>query len=116
MVVLSPLRVLREIDLQQWIQFCIKMTKPFGRIYMVNRVEALPIICEELTGKAGGITILPLYSKKGQSAKRIIISAQKDSKAPCTILAPFFVHSKDGNYTAQAEQILRGGKSFAEIF
>ncbi len=106
---------LSEMDLQQWIRFCVKMAKPFGKIYMVNRVEALPMICEELIGKAGGITILPLYSKKGQPAKRIIISAQKDSKAPCTILPPFCIHSENGNYTAQAELILRGGKSFSEV-
>lgn len=106
---------LHNLDLKNWLKFCLKMAKPFGRIYLVNRVEALPEICSTLNGKAGNLTILPIYSKHEQQAKRIIVAAQKDSKAPCTILPPFFVHSENGDYTPDAELILRGGKSFAEI-
>ena len=106
----------RDFDLGKWLAFCLKMTKPFGRIYMVNRVEALPQICADLQGKAGGLTILPIYSKVGQEAKRVIVAAQKDSKAPCRILPPFVTHDTDGKYTAEAEKILRQGLSFSDIF
>lgn len=105
-----------DFDLGKWLAFCLKMTKPFGRIYMVNRVEALSQICAELQNKAGGVTILPIYSKNGQEAKRVIVSAQKDSKAPCRILPPFVTHNADGQYTIEAEKILRRGRSFADIF
>lgn len=106
---------LGPFNFEKWLDFCLKMTKPFGRIYMVNRVEALPKICAFMQGKAGGMLILPAYSKKDQSAKRIIISMQKDSKSPCVISAPFFVHTNTGEYTQQAEEILRNGKSFADL-
>ena len=102
---------LSEMDLEQWLKFCLKMTKPFGKIYMVNRVEALPAICAELKGKAGNIKILPIYSKKGQKAKRVIVCAQKDSKAPCEILPTLIVHSADGSYTEKAEDVLRKSMS-----
>ena len=105
-----------NFDLAQWLNFCLKMAKPFGRIYMVNRAEALPHVCNILQGKAGGLTVLPIYSKTGQEAKRIIIAAQKDSKAPCKILPPFITHDANGKYTPQAEKILRAGLSFADIF
>ena len=105
----------QNFSLEQWLAFCLKMAKPFGRIYMVHRVEALPQICAALNNKAGNIKILPLYSKKGQKAKRIIISAQKDSKSPCEILEPFITHDESGKYTPEAEKILRSGQSFAEI-
>ena len=91
------------------------MAKPFGKIYMVNRVEALPLICAELFGKAGNLTIQPLYSKKGRNAKRIIICAQKDSKAPSVILPPLCIHSADDNYSPKAEKILREGYALSEI-
>lgn len=107
---------LNEMNLENWLKFCLKMTKPFGKIFMVNRVEALPQICSVLNGKAGNITILPIYSKKGQPAKRIIISAQKDSKAPCVVSKPFYVHAENGEYTPEAQKILREGKSFKDIF
>ena len=105
----------RDFDLRRWLDFCLKSLKPFGKLYMVNRAEALPDICSYLHGKAGNITILPIYSKENQTAKRIIISAQKDSKTPCRILPAFMVHDENGKYTAQSEEILRQGKCFAEV-
>ena len=105
----------QNFGLEQWLQFCLKMAKPFGRIYMVNRTEALPEICSVLHGKAGNITVIPVYSKKGQDSKRILVSAQKDSKAPCRILKPFVVHTANGEYTLSAQKILRKGLSFMEI-
>ena len=59
---------------------------------------------------------MPLYSKIGQNAKRIIVSAKKDSKAVCRILPPFIMHDIDGKYTQQAEKILRKGLTFEDIF
>ncbi len=106
---------LQQMDLSDWMAFCLKMAKPFGKIYVINRAEALPKICVSLSGKAGGITVLPIYSKSAQSAKRVIVTAQKDSKAPCKILPPFMVHDNDGKYTAQAQQILRQGTDFSEV-
>lgn len=104
-----------EFNLNNWIQFCLKMLAPFGYFYMINRAEALPQMLSSLQGKAGDINIIPLYSKEGQKAKRVLVSARKSSKAPATIQPAFIIHKKDGTYTTQAEQILRLGKSFAEI-
>lgn len=104
-----------EFSLQQWLAFCLKMSKPFGHLYFVHRVEALPQICAALQNKAGALTILPLYSKYGQNAKRILVAAQKDSKAPCQILPPLITHDANGQYTEQAEKILRQGLTFADI-
>ena len=105
----------RDFDLTHWLAFCLKSLKPFGRLYLINRAEALSDICSFLKGKAGNITVLPIYSKKNQTAKRIIISAQKDSKAPCKILPPLITHNSDGKYTEESEKILRQGLSFETI-
>lgn len=104
-----------DFDLQHWLDFCLKMTKPQGKIYLINRVEALPKICLYLHNKADNITILPVYSKYGQQAKRILVSAQKDSKAPCRILPPFITHLENGEYSSEAQKILRSGLGFDEI-
>ena len=106
---------MQSFDLSGWIGFCLKMTKPFGHIYMVHRAEALPQICSVLSGKAGALRVLPIYSKSRQNAKRVIVVAQKDSKAPCLILPPFITHTQTGQYTPEAEEILRAGKSFSQI-
>ena len=100
------------INLSGWLQFCLKMLKPFGYLYMINRVEALNETIEFLKGKAGNIQIIPIYSKPGQDAKRIMIIAQKESKTPTKILPPFYVFGEDNEHTAKTHQILREGKSF----
>lgn len=98
-------------DLEKWISFCIKMIKPQGYFYMINRAEALEDIVAAIYGKLGGIEVYPLYSKTGQSAKRVIIKARKDSKAPLSLKEPFIIHENDGSYTERAHAILRSGDS-----
>lgn len=104
-----------NFSLERWLAFCLKSLKPFGKLYIINRAEALNEICYYLHGKAGNITILPIYSKKRQTAKRIIIHAQKDSKTPCRILPPLFMHNENGKYTFESEKILRQGISISEL-
>ncbi len=101
--------------LTEWINTCIKMIKPQGYFYMVNRAEALEHILYALHNRMGGIRVVPLQSKEGQNAKRIIICARKDSKAPLTLYPPVVVHDKEGNYTPQAQRILRGGESLFDF-
>lgn len=104
-----------DFTLTQWINFCLKMLKPFGYLYFIHRTEAINEFITALQGKAGGIKVIPIYSKQKQNAKRVMLIAQKDSKAPSIILPPFYTHNQDGSYTEAAEQILRLGKSFFAI-
>ena len=104
---------LNHMTLTQWINFCIKMTAPKGFIYLVNRAEALDEILFALYPKTGNIHILPLFSKQGQEAKRVLVSAQKDSKAPLILHEGIVVHDENGAYSPAAEKILRAGKAFS---
>ena len=98
-------------DLKRWLDFCIKMIKPQGMFYIINRAEALEDIISCISGKLGAIEVFPLYSKQGQKAKRVIIRAKKDSKTPLVIHSPIIVHDDDGSYSYKAEEILRKGES-----
>lgn len=104
-----------HVDLKEWLSFCVKMLKPKGILYLINRVDNLPQILEILTSKKmGDLHIIPVYSLENEPANRIMIKAKKDSKAPIQILPPLTVR-KNGNFTHQADEILRAGKSFFEI-
>ncbi len=105
----------QDITLEQWLKFCIKMLKPFGKFYMIDRAEALDEILSILRPQAGNIKVVPVYSKAGQKAKRVMISAQKDSKTPLEILPPLYIHEANA-HTKEAEAILRNAKSYFEIF
>ncbi|MBR2034034.1 MAG: methyltransferase domain-containing protein [Alphaproteobacteria bacterium] len=101
----------KQKALPEWINICIKMIQPQGYLYMVNRAEALDEILNCIYGKLGEITIFPIYSKDNQQAKRIVIRAKKDSKAPLKIMPGLVLHEENGAYTESAEKILRGGAS-----
>ena len=103
------------LDLNSWINFCLKMLKPFGHLYLIHRAEALPQILTALHTKAGGLKVIPVYSKPGQNAKRIMLIAQKDSKSPANILPPLYIYDQNSEYTPEAHRILRQGKSFFAI-
>jgi len=102
-------------DLKTWIDFCIKMIKPQGYFYIINRTEALDDILAAIHGKLGQIEIFPLHSKNNQPAKRIVLRARKDSKAPLVLHEPIIVHDESGVYTAQAEAVLRKGLSLQSV-
>lgn len=102
----------QDFDLTSWLSFSLKMLKPKGYIALINRTEALNEILSAMHNKAGSIQILPLYSKQNQSAKRILILAQKGSHGQTSILPPLYTHNEDGTYSKIAEQILREAKSY----
>ena len=92
--------------------FCLKSLKPKGYVLLINRAEAINEILNAMQNKAGSIKILPIYSKENNSAKRVAVIAQKNSKGVTEILPPFYTHNTDGSYTSKAEEILRLGKGF----
>lgn len=100
---------LKGFDLACWINFCIKKIKPQGYFYIINRAAALEDILAALRGRLGAIEVWPLYSKTGQTAKRVIIRARKDFKTPLILYPGTVVHSEGGGYSPAAERILRQG-------
>ena len=105
---------MENLNLTKWLSVCLKMLKPKGYIALINRTEALNEILGAMHNKAGNIQILPLYSKEEQTSKRILILAEKGSRAPTKILPPLYTHNPDGVYSEKAEQILRGAKGYFE--
>lgn len=97
------------ITLSQWLRLSLKCLRPKGKIYIINRAEAIEEILCSLFGHCGNITIVPLCSKSSQNAKRVIVCAQKGTNTPSRILPPVIIHKKDGNYTPKAQKILRQG-------
>jgi len=104
----------QEFNLSSWLSFAIKRLAPNGYLYTINRAEAIDEILHVLHGKIGNITIIPLFSKDGQPAKRVLLSARRDSRAPTQILPSLLIHTHEGGYTEKAEKILKEGKSLWE--
>ncbi len=104
-----------NFSLREWIEFCIKMIAPLGHFYMINRAEALDEILASIHGKLGHIEVIPLFSKMGQNAKRVVVRAQKDNHTPTKIYSGLVIHENNGEYTQASHKILRLGQSFDEL-
>ncbi|MEL6317223.1 MAG: methyltransferase [Pseudomonadota bacterium] len=100
--------------LGEWLDFCLRRLKPRGGLTIIQRIERLPEILNALAGRAGGVRALPLSPRRGAPAKRAVVTAVKESRAPFTLAAPLELHlGPEGEdaapYSEAAEAVLRRG-------
>ncbi|HET6377255.1 MAG TPA: methyltransferase [Methylocella sp.] len=93
--------------LRAWIHASLALAAPGGTLILINRPEALPEILHSLEGRAGGVTLLPIYSRKGKPAARLLVRAVKGSRAPLAIAPPLVLHEGEG-FTAFADALHKG--------
>jgi tRNA1(Val) A37 N6-methylase TrmN6 len=98
-----------EADLAAWVRFALAMASARGAITFIHRAERIADLLNELAGRAGAITIFPLWPGGGKPAKRVIVQARKGSAAPLRLLPGLVLHQADGRNTETAEAILRHG-------
>ena len=94
--------------LAAWVAASLALVAPGGLLILIHRPDALPIILESMAGRAGEITILPIYPREGSEAVRTLVRGKKGSRAPLVIAPPLVLHDTEG-FTAAAEDIHRGG-------
>lgn len=105
---LEPLTLARHeisITLEEVIQIASLLVKEHGYFYLVHRADRLADILESCRKyRLEPKRIQFFHSKKKQNAKILLLEAVKYGKASLQILAPVFVHGKDGKYS---EEILK---------
>ena len=100
-----------EGRLADWFETGLKRTASGGTFTAIIRADRLGEALGNLPGS--GITIFPLWPRKDEPAKRVIIQARKGSGASPVLLPGLVLHDADGHYTAEADAILRRGRSLA---
>lgn len=98
-----------EADLAAWVRFALAMASARGAITFIHRTDRIADLLNELAGRAGAITIFPLWPGGGKPAKRVIVQARKGNAAPLRLLPGLVLHQADGRNTDAAEAILRHG-------
>lgn len=96
-------------ELGDWIRFLTAMAMPHGSLTIIHAPSELTEILDYLNGRFGDLTLFPLFPRAGHPAKRIIIRGIKGSKAPHRLLPGITLHCDNGQYTSEAEAILRSG-------
>lgn len=95
-------------DLRGWINFCLKMVRQKGRVTLVHRADHLDRIIGLLHGRAGDMTVYPIWSKADADAPlRVIVSARKGVASPLTMRRGIVLHDADGAYLLQTDNLLR---------
>ena len=103
--------------LKDWIAALLRFARPKGGITLIHRADRTDEILALLSRKAGDITVIPLWPRQGQPAKRVIVRARKGVRGG-TILHPGLVlhgaaDDPAARYTPAAAAILRDGAALA---
>lgn len=99
-----------EISLTDWVDCAWRHIKGRGSLTMIHKAKALDDIILALGKRFGDTQIVPLYPKTGKAAGRVIVRTYKHKKSPCTLHSGLILHDESGDYTADADAILRGGE------
>lgn len=103
---------LAEVGIGTWLRACLARLRSGGRLALIHRADQLDAILAALAGRAGDVTICPLWPDAGaRAAKRVIVVARKGSRAPARIARGLVLHESGGRFTPEADAILRRGRA-----
>ena len=72
---------------------------------MIVRADRL---LDLLEGAAeGGVVLFPLWPRRQESARRVILQIRKGSQSPLLLMPGMVLHEEDGQYTSDADAVLR---------
>jgi tRNA1(Val) A37 N6-methylase TrmN6 len=98
-----------EAPIDAWIAALADRLSGGAPLTLIHRAHKAPEILAALTGRLGGMELIPILPRADESAKRVLIRARKGSRAPFQLHPALVLHDASGaKYTPEAEAILRG--------
>ncbi len=110
----DPARAMALADsgkLANWLKVGLQRTVSGGFFTTILRADRLDEAMAALP--VGGVSLFPLWPRAGDVAKRIIIQVRKGSGAPIRLLPGLILHAESGDYTPEADAVLRRGEALA---
>jgi FkbM family methyltransferase len=101
--------VLDEGGIGKWLRASLALLRPGGVFACIHRADALEALLAGISGRLGGVEILPIFAREGEAALRVVLRGRKGSKAPLALLPGLALHGADGKFTARAELLHRRG-------
>jgi len=102
-----------EADLAAWVRFALTMARAKGSITFIHRADRLDHLLAQLSGRAGEITVFPLWAGPGKDARRVIVQARNGVASPARLSPGLVLHEADGRYTEAADAVLRHGAALS---
>jgi tRNA1Val (adenine37-N6)-methyltransferase len=98
-------------QLREWLRVGLQRTVSNGYFTVILRADRLPEALAALP--VGGVSMLPLWPRAGEPAKRVLLQVRKNSRAGFVLLPGLVLHDSSGAYTPEANAILRRGEALA---
>ena len=98
-------------QLSDWLKLGLQRTVAGGFFTAILRADRLAEALSALPVE--GVSVLPLWPKAGEPAKRAVLQVRKSSRAPFALLPGLVLHRADGASTPEAEAVLRRGAALA---
>jgi tRNA1(Val) A37 N6-methylase TrmN6 len=100
---------LESLDLAGWIKAMVFAARPRAPVVMVHRAAELARILTGFDRQTGDITVLPIASKPGEDARRVLVRGRKGLKrGPLRLLPTLVLHQQDGSASPALEAVRRG--------
>ena len=100
---------LESLDLAGWVKAMVFAAKPRAPVIMIHRAAELARILTAFDRQTGEITVLPIASKPGEEARRVLVRGRKGLKrGPVHLCAPLVTHQPDGSASPALEAVRRG--------
>ena len=99
-----------DADLEDWVDAALKFCRTKGTLTFIYRADRLAELLIGLEGRAGEVTVFPLWPKDGEIANRVIVRARKGVRSPMQLMGGLTLHNDDGSYTPAADVALKGGE------
>jgi tRNA1(Val) A37 N6-methylase TrmN6 len=107
--------VLPENGLDPWFRTAASALKPEGVLVAIFHASGLGELLKAIDRRFGAVRVLPIHSRAGVPAGRVMVRAVKGSRAPFSLLPGIALHGEgDGAYLPAVEAILRGAAALAD--
>jgi tRNA1(Val) A37 N6-methylase TrmN6 len=100
--------------LTQWTRRAATLLTPSGTLTLIWRADGLADVLAAADTGFGAIAVVPVYPRPNAAAIRILVRAVKGSRAPLALMPSLTLNDVDGQPTAEAEAILRGGAALEQ--
>lgn len=96
-------------EISAWVRTAVSCAHARGEVIFIHLAQVLPQLLAAFDARMGGVSVLPIASRPGQPAGRVLVRGRKGSRAPMRLLGPLVVHGTSGNGFAEpVGAILRG--------
>lgn len=102
--------IMAENMFAQWLRTAAAMLKAGGQVAIIARPRSIEEILLALKGRFGALRMIFIHSRPKNEAIRMIITGNKGSRAPLSVLPSHFIHDDSGRHFNQKTDAIVNGK------